>query len=155
MLIYVTPYCNIFKVKVKVKSLSRVWLFGTPWTVAYRLLCPRDFPGKSTWVGCHFLLQRISLTQDQTWVSRIVGRRFTVWATREACNIFNCCSVPHLYSSLSTNLIRSHITLLFLQHRITLGSSIAFTCHVSLASFDLKHFHSFSLSFNNIDIFEV
>ena len=28
-----------------------------------RLLCPRDFPGKSTGVGCHFLLQRIFLIQ--------------------------------------------------------------------------------------------
>ena len=28
-----------------------------------RLLRPRDFPGKSTGVGCHFLLQRIFPTQ--------------------------------------------------------------------------------------------
>ena len=28
-----------------------------------RLLCPWDFPGKSTGVGCHFLLQRIFPTQ--------------------------------------------------------------------------------------------
>ena len=28
-----------------------------------RLLCPWDFPGKSTGVGCHFLLQGIFLTQ--------------------------------------------------------------------------------------------
>ena len=27
-----------------------------------RLLCPRDFPGKNTRVGCHFLLQGIFLT---------------------------------------------------------------------------------------------
>ena len=26
-----------------------------------RLLCPWDFPGKNTGVGCHFLLQRVSL----------------------------------------------------------------------------------------------
>ena len=29
-----------------------------------RILCPRDFPGKNTGVGCHFLLQGILLTQD-------------------------------------------------------------------------------------------
>ena len=41
-----------------VKSLSRVQLFATPWTVACtRLLYPWDFLGKSTGVGCHFLLQ--------------------------------------------------------------------------------------------------
>ena len=28
-----------------------------------RLLCPWDFPGKSTGVGCHFLLQSIFPTQ--------------------------------------------------------------------------------------------
>ena len=32
--------------------------FLTPWTVACRLLCPWDFSGKNTAVGCHFLLQR-------------------------------------------------------------------------------------------------
>ena len=49
--------------KVKVKSLSRVRLFVTPWTVAYQLLHPWNFPDKSTGVGCHFLLQGIFPTQ--------------------------------------------------------------------------------------------
>ena len=49
--------------KVKVRSLSHVRLFVTPWTVATRLLCPWDFPGKSTGVGCHCLLQEIFPTQ--------------------------------------------------------------------------------------------
>ena len=43
-------------------SLSRVWLLGTPWTVA-RLLCPWNFPGKNTGVGHHFLFHRIFPTQ--------------------------------------------------------------------------------------------
>ena len=43
------------KEKVKAKSLSRVQLFATPWPT--RLLGPWDFPGESTGVGCHFLLQ--------------------------------------------------------------------------------------------------
>ena len=43
--------------------LSHVQLFATPWTVPTRLLRPWDFPGKSTGVGCHFLLQQIFLTQ--------------------------------------------------------------------------------------------
>ena len=50
--------------KVKVKSLSRFQLFATPWTVACpRLLHPWDFLGKSSGVGCHFLLQGIFPTQ--------------------------------------------------------------------------------------------
>ena len=39
-----------------------------------RLLCPRDFPGKNTGVGCHFLLQRgSSQPRDQTRIS-CIGR---------------------------------------------------------------------------------
>ena len=36
---------------------------ATPWTVATRLLCPWDFPGKTTGLGCHSLLWGIFLTQ--------------------------------------------------------------------------------------------
>ena len=37
--------------------------FVTPWTVASRLLCPCNFPGKNTGAGCHFLLQGIFSAQ--------------------------------------------------------------------------------------------
>ena len=37
------------------QSLSRVWLFATPWTVAPRLLCPQGFLGKNIGEGCQFL----------------------------------------------------------------------------------------------------
>ena len=41
----------------EVKSLSRVQLFVTPWTVAHQaLFCPWDSPGKNTGMGCHSLL---------------------------------------------------------------------------------------------------
>ena len=43
--------------------LSHIQLFSSPWTVAPRLLCPWNFPGKNTRMGCHFLLQGIFLTQ--------------------------------------------------------------------------------------------
>ena len=46
-----------------------------------RLPCSRDFPGNSTRVDCHFLLQQIFPSRDRTWVSHIVDRHFTVWAT--------------------------------------------------------------------------
>ena len=42
---------------VKVKSLSRVRLLATPWTAAHQAPLLWDFPGKSTGVGCHCLLQ--------------------------------------------------------------------------------------------------
>ena len=36
--------------------------FAISWAIA-KLLCPGDFPGKNTGVGCHFLLQGIFTTQ--------------------------------------------------------------------------------------------
>ena len=50
-------FSNACKWKVKVKLLSRVWLFATPWTAAYQAPLYMDFPGKSTGVGCHCLLR--------------------------------------------------------------------------------------------------
>ena len=46
------------------QSLSHVQLFVIQWTVATRLLCPWDSPGKNIGVGCHFLLQGIFPTQE-------------------------------------------------------------------------------------------
>ena len=39
----------------------------TQWTVASRLPCPWDSPGKNTEAGCHVLLQGIFLTQGSNW----------------------------------------------------------------------------------------
>ena len=47
-------------------------------------LCPRDFPGKNTKLGSHFLLQVIFPTQGSNQGLCIAGRFFTIWATREA-----------------------------------------------------------------------
>ena len=43
-----------------------VQLFTAPWTVPARLLCPWDFPGENTGIGCHFLLHVISLHAENT-----------------------------------------------------------------------------------------
>ena len=47
--------------------ISMRFLYRSPGTQhvlnTHRLLCPWDSPGKSAGVGCHFLLQRIFLTQ--------------------------------------------------------------------------------------------
>ena len=50
-------FSNASKWKVKVNSLSRVWLQRPHGLQPTRLLRPWDFPGKSTGVGCHCLLQ--------------------------------------------------------------------------------------------------
>ena len=71
--------------KVKMKLLSRVSLFETPWTVC-------SLPGSTIhgifqarileWVAISFS-RRSSQPRDWAQVSHIAGRRFTVWATRE------------------------------------------------------------------------
>ena len=43
--------------------LSHIWLFATSWITVLQILCPCDFCGKNTGVGCHFLLQGIFPTQ--------------------------------------------------------------------------------------------
>ena len=48
-----------------------------------RLLCPWDFPGKSTGVGCHFLLQGIFPTQGSNLGLLHCRQILTVWAMRE------------------------------------------------------------------------
>ena len=49
-------FSNVWKWEVKVKSLSRVWLFATPWTAAHQAPPSMGFSSKSTGVGCHCLL---------------------------------------------------------------------------------------------------
>ena len=58
-------FSNAWKWKVKVKSLSRVRLFATPWTADYQAFPhPWDSPGKNTGVGCHFLLQCMKVESE-------------------------------------------------------------------------------------------
>ena len=56
---------RIYKITCKESEVAQLCqLFATPWTVACtKLLLPWDFLGKSTGVGCHFLLQGIFPTQ--------------------------------------------------------------------------------------------
>ena len=63
---------------------SRIWLFATPWTVAYQAPPSMGFSRQEYWSGVPFSFSRgSSLPRDQTWVSHIPGRRFNLWATRE------------------------------------------------------------------------
>ena len=50
-------------VKVKVKSLSHIHLFATPWTVAHQAPSSMGFSRQEYWIGCHAILQGIFPTQ--------------------------------------------------------------------------------------------
>ena len=54
---------DLNKLFTKVKLLSHVPLFATPWTAAYRQE-PWDFPGKNTGVGCHFLQRTYTMANE-------------------------------------------------------------------------------------------
>jgi len=56
----------------------------TPWAIAYRLLCPQNFPGKNIGAGCHFLLQGIELAYLRS--PALAGRFFTTSASLDAQN---------------------------------------------------------------------
>ena len=87
------------KRKWRWKSLSHVPLLATPYS-------PWNSPGQNTGVGSLSLHQGSSQPKDQTQVSLIAGRFFTIWATREVhvtyvfkYNLHICCS-SQSYSSL-------------------------------------------------------
>ena len=116
-------FSNAWKWKMKVKSLSRVWLFTTPWTTAYQAPPSMGFSRQEYWSGLplpsplvaqscptlcdpvecspqstsvHGIIQARILEwvampsssgsfqpRDQTQVSHIAGRVFTIWAPRK------------------------------------------------------------------------
>ena len=47
-------FSNAWKWKAKVKSLSRVWLFATPWTAAYQAPLSMGFSKQEYWSGVPF-----------------------------------------------------------------------------------------------------
>ena len=76
------------KAKVKVKSLNRVRLFVTPWTVAYQASLSMGFSRQEYWSGLPF--SRVSSQpRDWTRVSLIACRCFTRWAKWTSSARFN------------------------------------------------------------------
>ena len=49
-------FSSAWKWKVKVKSLSHVWLLATPWTAGYQAPPSMRFSRQEYWSGCHCLL---------------------------------------------------------------------------------------------------
>ena len=73
----------------------------TPWTVAYQAPPSMGFSRQEYWSGLPFPSPGgSSRPRDQTWVSCIPGRRFNLWATREALPSsiygFNFVSFPYI-----------------------------------------------------------
>ena len=55
------------KVKGKVKLLSRVQLFATPWTVAYQAPPSMGFSKQEYWSGLPFLSSSMGFSRQEYW----------------------------------------------------------------------------------------
>ena len=77
-----------------------------------RLLCPWDFPGKNTRMGCHFLLQRIFPTQG---LNPHHFGSYVIWVTKNGNYKYSLCASRQLSinSAMPSNhLILCHLLLL-------------------------------------------
>ena len=76
-------FSSKWRIRLEVKSLSRVRLFATPWTAAYQAPPSMGFFQARVleWVVISFS-RGSSQPRDQTQVSRIVSRRLTIWKIR-------------------------------------------------------------------------
>ena len=63
----------------EVKLLGRVWLFATPWTVAYQDPQSMGFSRQKYWSGCHFLLQFPSTSLPFPYFGKKVQPLFLSW----------------------------------------------------------------------------
>ena len=88
--IYIYTYIYIYLIVFALwasewKLLSRIQLFETPWTIVHQAPWPVEFSRQEYWSGLPFLSPGdLSYPGNQTWVSSMTGRLFTLWAAREA-----------------------------------------------------------------------
>ena len=71
----------------EVKSLSRVRLFATPWTVAYKAPLSTEFSRQEYWSGLPLpSAGDLPDPEIEPWSPALQADTFTVWATREVPN---------------------------------------------------------------------
>ena len=95
---------------VVLMALVMFWLFATPWTMALSLLCPWNSPGRNTGVDCHFLLQRIFLTQ---------GSNLSLLHCRQILYHLSHQGMIHFATRERKNLLRFFINMTKILHWLT------------------------------------
>ena len=98
------------ELEVKVKSLSHVWLsnpmdYSPPGSPVHGIFQARVLK----WVAISFS-RGSSQPRNQTWVSHVASRRFTIWATMELR--------PKLFSKKVNKWVRHSLRMLRLQDQI-------------------------------------
>ena len=80
-------FSNAWKWKVKVKSLSRVRLWATPWIAAYQAPPSMGFSRQEYWNGVPLPSPGDLPDLGSNWVSYTEGSFFTLWATRKLAQV--------------------------------------------------------------------
>ena len=85
-------FSSAWKWKVKVKSLSRVWLLAIPWTTAYRAPPAMGFSRQEYGVGCHRLLRCILYIYRQLYIYI-----YTIYIYKDNCPSMCVCVCVYIY----------------------------------------------------------
>ena len=108
-------FSNVCKWKVKVKSLSRVWLLATPWTAAHQAPLSMGFSRQEYWSGVplpsppeyldpYFCLRTKSSKQNSRW--KRIHKKFNVLSDLETGNFW----ISHpFYSYIWYSILTPHI----------------------------------------------
>ena len=96
---FAISFSDAWKLKVKVKSLSHVWLLATPWTAAYQAPLSLGLFRQEYWSG----VPSPSPTRDQIHIPYIGRWILNHWTTREVpCTSHFLYSPENLSSDLKT-----------------------------------------------------
>ena len=117
-------FSNAWKWKVKVKSLSRVWLLVTPWTAAYQAPLSMGFSRQECWSGVPSPSPQITTNVWLKCLTAILRSRCELsrhlkeaeFKPNTNCSSwpFNCCSGKLLCCRISPiyRLLRTHSSIL-------------------------------------------
>ena len=100
-------FSNAWKWKVKVKSLSRARLLGTPWTTAYQASSSMEFSRQEYWSGLPLPSPNEYLRALYSFVDIAVRKCFCIWR----CSITFSSTHTHTHTHIHMHM---HIYPLFL-----------------------------------------
>ena len=91
----VISFSNAWNWKVKVKSLSRVWLFATPWTAAYQAPSSMGFPRQEYWSGLPLPSPKEWATPPLYWLGpHVPNRKHTMHLGGSPGHLLWCSTTP-------------------------------------------------------------
>ena len=112
-----TSFSNAWKWKVKVKSLSHVWLLATPWTVAYQAPPPTGFSRQEYWSGVPLSSSKVSIKALLTIFTMLYLHPQNVFVT-EVCTLWHL----HLFPSFPQPMAITNLC------SVSMSSGLYFCC---------------------------